>query len=101
MAIRKILLMLVVVGIISFVFAREISNPPPGENKRETGVTLINDSAKKVELNFGSDFVSLNAEGGQVSISCNLGETVKLGDKVLFEIREDMCGTTINLSEHL
>lgn len=102
---KKIILMLAVVGTFSFAFANEITNQPSGgEHKAEISgkkITLINDTSEKLKIHTGSGSVSLNPRGGKTSFSCNPGKKVKADGKVIFKVTDDMCGKTIKLSKYL
>jgi hypothetical protein len=64
-------------------------------------ITLINDTPNAIKVHTGSGEVTLNPKGGKTSFSCNPGKQIKFDGKVAFKVTEDMCGTTIKLSQYL
>lgn len=100
-----ILASFVCLGLCSFV-------APSIEAKNEIEIeanassfTLINDTKSEVSIHTGTGFVSLN-KGSKTSIGCNVGKNVSWAENgkktdVIFEITDDMCGTTIKLSKYV
>ncbi len=64
-------------------------------------ITLINDTPNAIKVHTGSGEVTLNPKGGKTSFSCNPGKQVKCDGVVAFKVTEDMCGTTIKLSQYV
>lgn len=69
-------------------------------------VKIINDTDNDIRIHTGSGVVSLNANGGSTSISCNPGTkiyTAPNGTKkdFIFEIEDSMCDKTVKLSKYL
>lgn len=92
-------------AITGFSFADPESSP-----KKEYAITgsvkILNDTDNDIKIHTGSGVVSLNANGGSTSISCNVGTkiyTAPNGSKkdLLFEIDESMCDKTVKLSKYV
>ncbi len=71
-----------------------------------SSVKIVNDTDNDIKIHTGSGVVSLNANGGSTSISCNAGTkiyTAPNGSKkdFIFEIDESMCDKTVKLSKYL
>lgn len=69
-------------------------------------VKILNDTDNEMKIHTGSGVVTLNANGGSTSISCNVGTkiyTAPNGSKkdLLFEIDDSMCDKTVKLSKYL
>ena len=66
---------------------------------------LLNDTQNKIRIHTGSGVVSLN-KGGSTSISCDSGRKIYTApngskDDFIFEVKSNMCGKTIKLSDYL
>lgn len=71
-----------------------------------SSVKILNDTDNELKIHTGSGVVTLNANGGSTSISCNVGTkiyTAPNGSKkdLIFEIDESMCDKTVKLSKYL
>jgi hypothetical protein len=71
-----------------------------------SSVKILNDTDNEIKIHTGSGVVTLNANGGSTSISCNVGTkiyTAPNGSKkdLIFEIDDTMCDKTVKLSKYL
>lgn len=99
---KKTLLSIFCIALISFSFAREKENNKTNNVEIKGGkVTIINDTDKKVKVHTGSGSVSLNPRGGKTSISCDTGKSIKVDGETIFKNNSDFCGETVKLSDYL
>ena len=82
-----------------------LKSQPAKEIIKFSSITILNDTKESVSIHTGSGFVILNKDS-KTSVSCNVGKEVSLAHKgkktkSIFKITEDMCGSTVRLSDYL
>lgn len=105
---KKIILIVVAASTLALAnFA--IGTPVPSNEMTfgiNSSVKILNDTDNELKIHTGSGVVTLNANGGSTSISCNVGTkiyTAPNGTKkdLIFEIDESMCDKTVKLSKYI
>lgn len=103
-------MILIVVAASTFVMANFAIGTPVPSNEMLFGINssvkILNDTDNELKIHTGSGVVTLNANGGSTSISCNVGTkiyTAPNGSKkdLIFEIDESMCDKTVKLSKYI
>jgi hypothetical protein len=100
---KKVILAFAFVGALTL----SIAGNGEGENtKIETvnykggKLTIKNDLGKAVRVHTGFGETTMT-KGASTTVTCSPGKSVKVEGKVVFKVTSDMCGTTVNLSDHM
>lgn len=100
---KKIIMAVALVGAftVSFAGLGEGENPKVETAEYKGGkLTIKNDLSKAVRVHTGFGETTMT-KGASTTVTCSPGKTVKVEGKVVFKVTSDMCGTTVNLSDHM
>ncbi len=100
----KKLFLMMVVGFGFFSFAPQNTEKINTEIVQSSSFSLLNDTKESVSIHTGGGYVTLQ-KGGKTSITCTVGKEVRWANSgtkgdLIFKISDDMCGTTVKLSDY-